>query len=123
MINEHEERFLASESLKGVLKPEMLEESSTIESEFCLSIEDADYDLNVYSESTDSLTMIFNCSDDMLSPLLSMSSNELTLKCAKNTITRDLSRHEPSWDIIRITPNEFKVTLTFLKKNAGLING
>ena len=123
MINENEERFLASESLQGVLTAQMLEEHSSATCEFCLMAGDISYDLNVYSESPDSLVMIFECDDEMLSPILSMNSTEISIKCAKNTITRDLSRHDPSWDIIRIAPSKFKVTLTFIKKHTGMING
>ena len=123
MINENEERFLASESLKGILEPEMLEDAASSKGEFCLVVGNVEYQLNVYLESSDSLTLIFNCKDNMLSPLLSMPGDELVIKCAESTITRDLSRHDPSWDIIRITPNEFIVTLVFSRNNTGLING
>ena len=123
MINENEERFFASESLVGTLTPELLEGTRSESSGFSLSIGDFIYSLKTYSETPERLTMIFNCSEEMLSPVLSQDASELALQCGKNTITRDLARYEASWDIIRIAPSNYKVTLSFEKNQAGIING
>lgn len=123
MINENEERFFASESLAGALTPELLEGSRPESSGFSLSLGNFTYSLKTYSETPTRLNMVFSCSEDMLRPVLAADPSAITLQCGKNTITRDLTRYEASWDIIRIASSNYKVTLSFEKNQAGIING
>ena len=123
MINENEERFFASESLTGALTPELLEGDRSDRNGFSLSLGDFIYSLKTYSETPATLSMVFSCSEDMLRPVLALGTSEITLQCGKNTITRDLARYEASWDIIRIAPSNYKVTLSFEKNQTGIING
>jgi hypothetical protein len=123
VINENEERFFASESLTGALTPELLEGTQPDRSGFSLSLGGFVYSLKTYSETPSRISMVFSCKEDMLLSALSLGTSELTLQCGKNTITRDLARYEASWDIIRIAPSSYKVTLSFEKNQTGIING
>jgi len=122
VINQNEERFFASESLQGTLTPDLLEGRSTAGS-FALIAGDQEYELHSYDEGPAGVTMIFNCSADMLPAILDTNVSGINLRCGKNEITRDLSRYEISWDIIRIGSSNYKVTLSFSKNQAGIING
>ena len=122
MINQNEERFFASESLQGTLTPGLLEGRPS-SSAFALITGDQEYELHSYDESPAGVTMIFNCNADMLSAILDTNITDINLRCGKHEITRDLSRYEISWDIIRIGSPNYKVTLSFSKNQAGIING
>ena len=116
VINQNEERFFVSESLQDTLTPEILEErSSSSSNSFSLLVGDQAYELQAYDETPLGVTMIFNCSANMLSAILDTSAADINLRCGKSVITRDLSRYEISWDIIRIASSNYKVTLIFAK--------
>ena len=122
VINENEERFFISESLHSTLTPEMLEAKPDTGS-FALLVGDQAYDLQAYDENTSSVSMIFTCTSKTLSPVLQVESSSVKLRCGKDVITRDLSRYDVSWDIIKTGTSTYKVSLSFLKNQAGIING
>ena len=122
VINENEERFFISESLHSTLTPEMLEDRPDDEA-FALMIGEKSYGLQVYDESPSLVSMIFTCTSKMLSPVLQVDASDVKLKCGKDVITRDLSRYDVSWDIIKTGTSTYKVTLAFAKNQTGIING
>ena len=122
MINENEERFFISESLHSTLTPEMLEDKTDTGS-FALMIGEKAYDLQAYDENASLVSMIFTCTSKMLSPVLQIETTDVKLRCGKDVITRDLSRYDVSWDIIKTGTSTYKVTLSFAKNQAGIING
>ena len=111
MINSNEERYMASDSLKGLLKPEMLEVPKDITSNFSLIAGKEVYPLESYSEDSQNTVITFLCNDSILANILSIESEKIVLQCGENKITRNLAGHEISWDIVKIGPGNYNVTL------------
>ena len=123
MINSNEERYMASDSLKGLLKPEMLEVTKTSTSNFSLVAGKEAYPLESYSEDSQNTVITFACNDSILINILTIKSEKIALQCGENKITRNLAGHEISWDIVKIESGNYRVTLSFSRSQVGTING
>ena len=123
MINSNEERYMASDSLEGLLKPEMLEVTKASTSNFSLVTGKEVYPVESYSEDTQNTVITFSCNDSILINILSIESEKIVLQCGENKITRNLAGHEISWDIVKIESGNYRVTLSFSRNQVGTING
>jgi len=123
MMNSNEERFFASESLAGILSPNLLEEPKTPTGNFSLIVKDENYSLQTYSENGSNISITFVCNDNMLFNILALDNKEISLQCGDNKLSRDLAGYETSWNIIKVDNETYEVSLAFTKNQTGLING
>ena len=79
ITNPQEERFFASESLKNVLKPEMLEVGSSDVRNFSVKFDNEAYSLKNYAESKREIILEFIASAENLAPVLNLKSNNIKI--------------------------------------------
>tara|TARA_Y100000592_G_scaffold72198_1_gene112321 strand:- start:1075 stop:1446 length:372 start_codon:yes stop_codon:yes gene_type:complete len=123
VINPEEERFFASESLQGVLTPEMLVDKTKKKNNFCFLIGEESYEIESYSETPRSIVVVLLCEADSIGPILSIDQKEIKIKSGKSIIARDVARYDLSWEIVRSVDSNCKAILNFTQNHVGVING
>ena len=123
MINDQEERYFVSESLKDTLRPEMLEEPSKTSRSLSLCIGETFHVLQSLQEDPLTLVATFVCQDEDLGPVLEITGENLKICAGNSHISRDLSGHELTWNIFRLDDAKCRVVLTFTKTEKRVING
>jgi len=123
VINDQEERYFVSESLKDTLRPEMLEETPKHSKSLSLFIGEKFHVLQSLQEDPASLVATFTCQDEDLGPVLEMAGENLKICAGNSHISRDLSGHELTWNIFRLDDAKCRVVLTFTKTEKRVING
>ena len=123
MINPEEERFFASESLQGVLTPDMLADKTEKKNDFYFLIGEESYEIESYSESPRSIGVVLLCEADNIGPILSIDQKEIKIKSGKSIIDRDVARYDLSWEIVRSDDSSCKAILNFTQNQVGVING
>ena len=123
VISENEERYFASESLTGILRPDLLEEKNSNPDSFVLLINDSTFDIYSMHESPKSIELVFNAKGSTLHDVLNLDPSQVKIKCSDHVVARDLSGYDVRSSIINIENNDYKVTLEFEKNQVGLING
>jgi hypothetical protein len=122
ITNPKEERFFASDSLKNVLKPEMLESPTVENSNFSLSVSDKTYKLTNYAETKRELIFQFSTSADKLAPVLNLKNSIIKIMSGETLITKDVSSHDVSYEVVNLTDNDYKVTVSFTKNQLGVLH-
>ncbi len=122
ITNPQEERFFASESLKNVLKPEMLEVGSSDVRNFSVKFDNEAYSLKNYAESKREIILEFIASAENLAPVLNLKSNNIKIMSGETLITKDVSSHDVSYEIVNLSDSEYKVTVSFAKNQLGVLN-
>ncbi len=123
MIDEHKDRFFASESLTGILTPEMLEEKSISKDRLILSLSDSDYEIHSMSEMSNSVEFTFVAKAQKLASVLNLDPLQVKIKCSNSVHSKDLTGYDVRSLIVNIENGEYRVTLQFTKNQAELING
>ena len=123
MINEQEDRFFASESLSGILTPELLEDKVNLKDRLLLSLGESDYEINSMSEDQNSIKFVFSAKGQELTSVLNLDASQVKIKCSNSAILKDLAGYDVRSSIVNTENGEYAVTLLFTKNQAGLING
>ncbi len=122
ITNPQEERFFASESLRNVLKPEMLEKGLSDVGNFCANFDNKVYKLTNYAESKREIILEFLAAADNLAPVLNLKSNNIKIMSGETLITKDVSSHDVSYEIVNLSDSEYKVTVSFTKNQLGVLH-
>lgn len=122
ITNPQEERFFASESLRNVLKPEMLEKGLGDVGNFCANFDNEVYKLTNYAESKREIILEFLAAADNLAPVLNLKSNNIKIMSGETLITKDVSSHDVSYEIVNLSDSEYKVTVSFTKNQLGVLH-
>ncbi len=123
MINDQEDRFFASESLQGVLTPELLEGKRDDKFGLFLSLGESSYKVSRMSEDKNMLEFDFESSARDLEGVLNLEPTQVKIKCSNSDISKDLAGYEVRSSIVNTENGDYRVNLQFIKNQAGLING